>query len=79
MVGGRGGHAHVVGLPAAAGDERVAALGEGVGAQVLELAHLVPAAAEPGEVVALHPQPTRGEPERRAEPVHRLDRRGRHG
>ena len=46
VVGGRRGHAHVVGLPTAAGHQRVATLVDGVGAQVLELAHLVPAAAQ---------------------------------
>ena len=78
MVGGRRGHADVVGLPSTAGDERVAALGEGVGAEVLELAHLVAAAAEAGEVVPLHPQAAGGQPELGAEAVHRLHRRGRH-
>ena len=62
VVGGRRGHAHVVGLPTAAGHERVAALVEGVGAQVLELAHLVPTTAEAREVVPLHPEPARGSP-----------------
>ena len=41
--------------------------GEGVGAEVLELAHLVAAAAEAGEVVPLHPQPAGGQPELRTE------------
>ena len=43
----------MVALRAAAGDQRVAALRQGIGAQVLELAHLVPAASQAGGVVEL--------------------------
>jgi hypothetical protein len=75
LVGRRRRHAHVVALPAAAGDQRVAALGDGVGAQVLELAGLVAAAGQPRAVVALHPQAARLEPQGRAQTMHRLERR----
>ena len=71
----RRGHARVVALRAAAGHERVAAPGERLGAEVLELAGLVAAEREPGEVVALHQEPARGGADRVGEPVQRLERR----
>ena len=72
--GGRG-HAYVVALPPAAGDERVGAVVERVGAQLLELAHLVATTGERGQVVALDQQAAGREAELRAQPVHRLTRR----
>ena len=69
------GHARVVALRAAAGHERVAAPGERLRAEVLELAGLVAAERETGEVVALHEQARRGA-DRRCEPVQRLEWRG---
>ena len=63
-VGGRDGHAHVIALPPATGHQRVGALRDRVGAQVVELARLVAAAGESGAVVALHEEPARPETER---------------
>jgi hypothetical protein len=54
--GDRGDLPRVVRLHAADRDERVAALGEGIGREVLELAHLVAAVREPRvAVLALRP------------------------
>jgi hypothetical protein len=78
-VGRRGGHPHVVALAAAAGDERLAPLLDRVGAEVLELAGLVPAPGQPGGVVALHPQRAGLHAEAGAEALHRLERRGQVG
>lgn len=50
--GGGGGHAGVVGLDGALGDKEVGAGGEGVGEEVFELAGLVAAEGETGQVVA---------------------------
>jgi hypothetical protein len=76
--GARGGRRHlprVVRLHAADRHQRVAALGERVGHQVLELARLVAAVGEAAvAVVALRPQP--GPSEVRGEPVEGMDRRG---
>ncbi|MNY42015.1 hypothetical protein D3C86_1768720 [compost metagenome] len=46
-------HAGVVGLVAAGGDEHLDTLGDGIGHQVFELAHLVAPTAEAGEIVPL--------------------------
>ena len=53
---GRGGDPRVVALRAAAGDEAVGIRGDGVRREQRELARLVAAEREPGEVVALHEQ-----------------------
>ena len=82
-----GGHAHVVALEGPAGDQGVAAPGPGVGHQELELAGLVAAAGQAGEIVPLHPEPARSEAQTLAEPVYPMERstagvqvdRGRHG
>ncbi len=51
-------HPAVVRLRGTDGDQRARALGHRGAAEELELACLVPAHPEPGEVVALHPEPT---------------------
>ena len=67
--------ARVVRLHAADRDERVAALRERVGGEVLELAHLVAAVREAGvAVLALHPDVDRA-PELLGEPSQRMHRR----
>src|SRR5262249_58357861 len=73
-VGGGGGHASVVALRATAGDKDVATLCLCFTAQVLELAHLVPAQRETRQVVSLDEDAGAAEPV--GEPVHRLQRRG---
>ena len=62
----------MVALWPATGDEDIAATGEGVGDEELELASLVPAGGEPRAVVALDPQATGWKSERRPEPVGEL-------
>ncbi|MDT4849682.1 hypothetical protein FQZ97_838090 [compost metagenome] len=52
--GQRGGLAHVVGLDGAGGDQGIGAQGQGFGGEEFQLAHLVAAQGEGGEVVALH-------------------------
>ena len=70
----RHGQAHVVGLRAlGAGHQRVAAARQRVGGQELELADLVSAEAERGQVVAL--EPDLGAAEELAQPVGALERR----
>ena len=54
---GGGRHPAVVGLRRADGDQRAGAAAQRLGAQELQLAGLVAAGAEPGQVVALDPQP----------------------
>jgi hypothetical protein len=66
----------MVALAPAAGDEGVAPLGHGVGAEVGQLAGLVAAACQPGAVIPLHMQGTGGEAEHRAQAVHGLKGRG---
>jgi hypothetical protein len=75
-VGGGCGHAHVVALAPAAGHEGVAALGEGVGAEVLELARLVASARQPGDVVTLDPEAPGRHPEVGPQTIEGLERRG---
>ena len=73
--GDRGDLAGVVRLDAADRDERVAALGERVGGEVLELAHLVAAEREPGvAVLALGPDLDRAA-EVLGQPLEPVDRR----
>ena len=71
---GRGRQPGVVALRRAAGDQRGRAGGERLRAGVLELADLVPAAAEPAQVVALDPQRARRQPGRGGEAGRWLDR-----
>ena len=75
-AGGDGGDlAGVVGLHAADGDERVAALGERVGDEVLQLAGLVAAVRDTGvAVLALGPEG--GAAEVRGQPLQRVHGRG---
>jgi hypothetical protein len=69
----RGDLARVVGLHAADRDQRVAALGQRVGDQVLQLARLVAAEGEPAvAVVPLGPQ--RGAAEVRGQALQAMDR-----
>ena len=77
--GGRRRQAHVVALASAPGDQGVAPSRQRVGGQELELAHLVPAAAEAGQVVALDQQAAVGEAEVATETVQRVHRCGEHG
>src|SRR5215210_9417656 len=74
--GGSGGDlAGVVGLHPAYGDERVATLGEGVGAEVLELAGLIAPVGEAGvAVVALGPE--RRPAQMRGQPLEAVHGRG---
>jgi hypothetical protein len=59
----------MVALRSASGDENVAATGEGVGDEELELASLVPTGGEAGAVVSLDPEAVRWKSERRAEAI----------
>jgi len=63
----------VVALRPARGDEDIAAAGEGVGDEELQLSGLVPAGCEPGAVVALDPEAPRRKSERRPEAIGRLE------
>src|SRR3954471_17839724 len=49
-------HAYVIALTPTAGDQRVASESQRLGAQIFQLARLVAATRETGEVVALHPE-----------------------
>ena len=71
-----GDRARVVGLDAADRDQRVAALGDRLGHEVLELAHLVAAERDAAvAVLALGPD-LDAAAERRRQPRQRMDRRG---
>ena len=70
----RGREPGVVALGGAAGDERRGAGPERLGAEVLELAHLVAASAEPGEIVALDPQVAWSKPQQGGQPGRRFER-----
>src|SRR5205814_1780606 len=70
-VGGGGRHPAVVRLGATAGDERVAAEGESLGAEVLELAGLVATEGQTGLVVPFHEETGSSQPVGQA--VERLD------
>jgi hypothetical protein len=59
----------MVALRSASGDENVAATGEGVSDEELELASLVPTGGEPGAVVSLDPEAVRWKSERRPEAI----------
>ena len=69
----------MVALTATAGDEGVGTGGDGGAGQVLELAHLVAAAGDAGEVVVLDPEDTCGQPEGGAQAVGGDRRRGQVG
>ena len=79
FVGRRGGHAHMIGLAAAAGDQGVAALSEGLGGQVFELARLVAASGQAGAVISLDPQHPGAQPDRGRQPIGRFERGGQMG
>ena len=76
FCGGRRDLPLAVRLHDAAGDDRIGAAGNGFMQDVVELAQLVAAEAEPGGVLALHPQPRSAE--MRGQPLHRFER-GRQG
>ena len=69
-----GGQAGVIALAGPAGDQRVRATSQGGSAEPLQLAHLVAATSEPGEVIAFHPEIGGAESERT-----RQSRRGLEG
>ncbi|MCK2216922.1 hypothetical protein MF672_024470 [Actinomadura sp. ATCC 31491] len=77
-VGGGGRHPGVVALRSPAGHQVVAAPGEGVGDDHGELAGLVAAAREAGQVVALDPQVAGPEPETPGQAGQRMQRGGGH-
>src|SRR6185437_6494152 len=81
---GREGAAAVIGLRRAAGDQRIGAVLQGIGGEVLELAGLVAAGEQTQHVVALDPDLRTGAAraargQRLAEMRQLLDRRGERG
>ena len=69
-----GGQAGVIALAGPAGDQRVRATSQCGAAEPLQLAHLVAATTEPGEVVALHPEIGGAESERTRQSRRGLER-----
>ncbi|MND69069.1 hypothetical protein D3C80_605310 [compost metagenome] len=69
-----GGLADVVGLDGAGGDQGIGTLGQGIGGEEFQLAHLVAAEGEGGDVVALHMD---GATELLRQPLQLLQRSGR--
>jgi hypothetical protein len=68
--GGSGRLSAVVRLRCADSDYRIRTLGQGIGDEQLQLAHLVAPRCQAGLVVPLDPEP--GTTQRRAEPLHRF-------
>jgi hypothetical protein len=73
--GGRRRLPRMIRLDRAEGDDRIRPLRQRFAHQEFELARLVPAGGEPRAVVALHIKRRAGWPQRRAQPVHPLQRR----